>query len=74
MASIEETHAGVARVTPQGQLRPLHPAADDGVGNRSRRPTAAGPDPGPVGSITHGKAEDPETGPGSPRRPKTQGA
>ena len=65
MASIHETHAGVARVTPHGQLRPLHPAADDGAGNRSRRTTAAGPDPGPVRSITRGEAEDPATGPGS---------
>ena len=64
MASIHETHAGVARVTPHGQLRPLHPAADDG-GTRSRQTTAAGPDPGPVRSITPGKAEDPETGPDS---------
>ena len=67
MASIHETHAGVARVTPHGQLRPLHPAADDGAGNRSRRTTAAGPDPGPVRSITRGEAEDPATGPGSAR-------
>jgi len=52
-------------MTPHGQLRPLHPAADDGTGNRSRRTTAAGPDPGPVRSITRGEAEDPATGPGS---------
>ncbi|MCY4638040.1 MAG: RNA-guided endonuclease IscB [Acidobacteria bacterium] len=67
MASIHETHARVARLTPHGQLRPLHPAADDGAGTRSRQTTAAGPDPGPARSITRGKAEDPETGPGSPR-------
>ena len=67
MPSIHETHAGVARVTPHGQLRPLHPAADDGAGNRSRRTTATGPDPGPVRSITRGEAEDPATGPGSTR-------
>ena len=67
MASIHETHAGVARVTPHGQLRPLHPAADDGAGNRSRRTTPAGPDPGPVRSVTRGEAEGPATGPGSER-------
>ena len=54
-------------MTPHGQLRPLHPAADDGAGNRSRRTTAAGPDSGPVRSITHGEAEGPATGPGSTR-------
>ena len=31
------------------------------------RRAAADPDPGPVRSITPGKAEDPKTGPGSPR-------
>jgi len=67
VASIHETHARVARVTPHGQLRPLHPAADDGAGNRSRRTTAAGPDPGPVRSITRGEAEEPATAPGSTR-------
>ena len=67
MASIHETHAGVARVTPHGQLRPLHPAADDDPGTRSRQTTAAGPDAGPVRSITRGEAEDPRAGPGSTR-------
>ena len=67
MASIHERHGGVARVTPHRQLRALHPAADDGAGTRSRQPTAAGPDPGPVRSITPGKAPDPQTGPRSPR-------
>ena len=41
---------------------PLHPAADDENGNRSRETTAAGPDPGPVRSITRGEAEDPQAG------------
>ena len=68
MAPIHETHAGVARVTPHGQLRPLHRAADDDA--RSERPgraTAPRPRPGsgPVRSVTRGEAEDPATGPGS---------
>ena len=66
MASTEETHAGVARVTPHGQLRPLHRTADDDA--RTDRPgqaTAVRPGSGPVGSITHGEAEGPETDPGS---------
>ena len=64
MASIHETHAGVARVTPHGQLRPLHPATDDAAGTASRWTTGAGPGQGPVQSITHGKAKGPK-GPGS---------
>ena len=66
MASIHETHAGVARVTPHGQLRPLHRAADDDA--RTEGPgqaTAPRSDSGPVRSITRGEAEDPATGPGS---------
>ena len=66
MASIHETHAGVARVTPHGQLRPLHRAADDDARtDRPGRATAPRPGPGPVRSVTRGKAEDPATGPGS---------
>ena len=58
MASIHETHAGVARVTPHGQLRPcLHPKADDSAETLSRRTTADGPGIGPVRSITRGEAE-----------------
>ena len=60
MASTEETHAGVARVTPQGELRPLHRAADDDTRtNRSGQATAVRPGSGPVGSITRGEAEGP---------------
>ena len=66
MAPIDETHAGVARVTPHGQLRPLHRAADDDARtDRPGRATAPRPGPGPVRSVTRGKAEDPATGPGS---------
>ena len=75
MASIQETHAGVARVTPHGQLRPLHRAADDEARtDRPGRATAPRPGPGPVRSITRGEAEDPATGPGSngPRARKRQ--
>ena len=76
MASTEETHTGVARVTPQGQLRPLHRAADDDARtSRSKRATAVRPGSGPVGSITRGEAEGPATGPGSkgPEARKRQG-
>ena len=61
MASIHETHAGVARFTPHGQLRPLHPQTDDGAGTLSRRTTASGPSSGPVRSITRGEAEGSKT-------------
>ena len=66
MASAEETDAGVARVTPHGQLRPLHRTADDDA--RTDRPgqaTALRPGSGPVRSITRGEAEGPATDPGS---------
>ena len=53
MASIHETHSGVAGVTPQGQPRTLHGTADD----VSRETTAVPPGPGPVRSITRGEAE-----------------
>ena len=68
MASTEETDAGVARVTPHGQLRPLHRTADDDA--RTGTPgqaTAVRPGSGPVRSITRGKAEGPATDPGSKR-------
>ena len=66
MASTEETHAGVARVTPQGQLRPVHRAADDEARtNRPGQATAVRPGSGPVGSITRGEAAGPATDPGS---------
>ena len=66
MASIQETHAGVAGVTPHGQPRPLHRAADDDARtSRSKRATAVRPGSGPVRSITRGEAEGPATGPGS---------
>ena len=66
MASIQETHAGVAGVTPHGQPRPLHRAADDDARtSRSRRATAVRPGSGPARSITHDEAKGPATGPGS---------
>ena len=69
MASIDETHSGVAGLTSHGQLRTLHRAADDDAA-ATPRATAVRPRPsteGPVRSVTHGEAEDPETGPGSTR-------
>ena len=66
MASINETHVGVARLTPHGQLRPLHPQADDGARTLSGRTTVGGPGSGPVRSITRGEAEGSKS-PGSKR-------
>ena len=66
MASTHETHAGVAGVTSHGQPRPLHRAADDDA--RTEGPgqaTATRPGPGPVRSITRGKADGPTKRPGS---------
>ena len=56
MASIHETHSGVAGVTPQGQPRTLHGTADD-ASRTARETTAMPPDPRPVRSITRGKAK-----------------
>ena len=56
MASIHETHSGVAGVTPQGQPRTLHGTADD-ASRTIRETTAVPPGPGPVRSITRGEAE-----------------
>ena len=66
MASSEERLARIARVTPQGQLQPLHRTADDDARtDRREQATAGRPGAGPVGSITRGEAEGPATGPGS---------
>ena len=70
MASIHETHAGVARLTPHGQPRPLHPKTDDGAGTLSRRTTVCGPGSDPARSITRGEAEGSKS-PGS-KRPKAR--
>ena len=67
MAPINETHSGVAGLTPHGQPRTLHSTADDDARAPARQATAEPPDPGPVRSVTRGEAEDPATGPGSPR-------
>ena len=69
MASIHETHSGVAGSKSHGQLRTLHRAADDDAA-ATPRATATRPRPsteGAVRSITRGEAEDPATGPGSTR-------
>ena len=56
MASIHETHSGVAGVTPQGQPRTLHGTADD-VSRKIGETTAMPPVRRPVRSITRGEAE-----------------
>ena len=60
MPSTDETHSGVAGVAPHGQPRTLHSRADDSK-------TVRDPGSPPVRPITRGKAENPETGPGSKR-------
>ena len=57
MASTQETHSGVAGATPHGEPRTLHGTADDDTRAPARKTTAVPPDPGPVRSITRGKAE-----------------
>ena len=64
--SIHETHAGVARLTPHGQLQPLHPKTDDRAGTLSRQTTVCGPGSDPAQSITRGEAEGSKS-PGSKR-------
>ena len=57
MAPIQETHSGVAGVTPHGQPRTLHGAADDGRRATARTKTATPPGSRPVRSVTPGEAE-----------------
>ena len=57
MAPTNETHSGVAGVTPHGQPRTLHGAADDGPRAKTRAKTAMPPGSGQVRSVTHGEAE-----------------
>ena len=57
MAPIQETHSGVAGVTPHGQPRTLHGAADDGRRATARKKTATPPGSRPVRSVTRGEAE-----------------
>ena len=61
MESTEETHSGVARMTPQGQLRTLRCTTD---GGGSLEPSY-GVHPGtiPVRSTTRGEAEESESPP-----------
>ena len=62
MAPTQETHSGVAGVTPHGQPRTLHDAADDGHRATARQKTAAPPGSRPVRSVTRGEAESPKRG------------
>ena len=57
MAPINETHSGVAGVTPHGQPRTLHGTADDGRRATARTKTATPPGSRPVRSATRGEAE-----------------
>ena len=57
MAPTQETHSGVAGVTPHGQPRTLHGAADDGPRATARATTATPPGSRPVRSVTRGEAE-----------------
>ena len=57
MAPTNETHSGVAGVTPHGQLQTLHGAADDGPRAKARATTATPPGSRPVRSVTRGEAE-----------------
>ena len=59
MAPTHETHSGVAGVTPHGQPRTLHGAADDGRRAPARTKTATPPGSRPVRSVTRGEAESP---------------
>ena len=61
MESIDETHSGVAKVTPQGQLRTLHCTTD---GGGSLEPSyGVHPSASPVRSTTRGEAEENESSP-----------
>ena len=57
MAPTQETHSGVAGVTPHGQPRTLHGAADDGLRATARTTTATPSGSRPVRSVTRGEAE-----------------
>ena len=57
MAPTQETHSGVAGVTPHGQPRTLHGAADDGPRAKTRAKTATPPGSPPARSVTRGEAE-----------------
>ena len=57
MAPTQETHSGVAGVTPHGQPRTLHGAADAGRRATARKTTATPPGSRPVRSVTPGEAE-----------------
>ena len=57
MAPTNETHSGVAGMTPHGQPRTLHGAADDGTRAKARATTATPPGSRPVRSVTPGEAE-----------------
>ena len=57
MAPTHETHSGVAGVTPHGQPRTLHGAADDGPRAKTRAKTAMPPGSGQVRSVTRGEAK-----------------
>ena len=57
MAPTQETHSGVAGVTPHGQPRTLHDTADDGRRATARTKTATAPGSRPVRSVTRGEAE-----------------
>ena len=57
MAPTQETHSGVAGVTPHGQPRTLHGTADDGHRATARKKTATPPGSRPVRSVTPGEAE-----------------
>ena len=60
MAPTQETHSGVAGVTPHGQPRTLHGTADDGLRATARKKTATPPGSRPVRSVTPGEAESSE--------------
>ena len=59
MAPTQETHSGVAGMTPHGQPRTLHGTADDGPRAKIRAKTAMPPGSGQVRSVTPGEAESP---------------
>ena len=54
-------------MTPHRRPRTLHGTANDDARAPARQATAEPPDTGPVRAVTQGEAEDPSTGPGSPR-------
>ena len=54
MAPIQETHSGVAGVTPHGQPRTLHGAADDGLRVTARTTPATPPGHARHPNVVHG--------------------